>query len=90
MVPAPYQKTVVRLRAWRARHAGVDHSSVDADDADSALHLLTHGLDHGTRSEVVIEAIDLFGRAYGDVPPPWLASVRERWEPSLRSAEEPH
>jgi hypothetical protein len=82
---APYQKTIHKLRGWRARLNVASNTPVQAEDADSALRLLATGLEPGPQSQAVLEALDAFGRAYGDEPPAWLPEVREWWE--SRSSE---
>lgn len=76
---APYSKTMLKLRAWRARLTVASATPVRAEDAASALHLLTTGLEAGPRAEVILDALELFGRAYGDEPPAWIPELRERW-----------
>lgn len=76
---APYAKTLVKLRAWRARLTVASGTPVQPEDADSALQLLSTGLEPEPRAQVIVDALDLFGRAYGDEPPAWIPEVRQRW-----------
>lgn len=75
----PYAKSIVKLRAWRARLAVASGTPVQSEDADSALQLLTTGLESEPRAQAILGALDLFGRAYGDEPPAWIPEVRKRW-----------
>lgn len=86
---APYAKTLVKLRAWRARLAVASGTPVQSEDADSALRLLSTGLEHETKAQVVLDALDLFSRAYGDEPPAWIPEVRERWLSRSAGVETP-
>ena len=76
---APYAKTLVKLRAWRARLTVASGTPVQPEDADSALQLLSTGLEPEPRAQVILDALDVFGRAYGDEPPAWIPEVRQRW-----------
>lgn len=85
----PYAKSLVKLRAWRARLAVASGTPVQREDADSALQLLTTGLEAESKAQVILDALDLFGRAYGDEPPAWIPEVRERWLSCSAEVEAP-